>query len=232
MMVLYPEPPDKFSALILGIKFATKQKNQIKMFLRIISKKNGRGELKAIPDEELIKNYKKSKNPEIIGELFERYTHLIMGICLKYFKDINESKDAVMEIFEDLHQKLLNHDVANFKSWIYSVSKNHCLMALRRKKSLSEVKNRIYEILNSEIMESEVNFNLPGEDEPDIEQVLQKGIERLKAEQRKCIELLYLQNKSYNEVALITGYDLKKVKSYIQNGKRNLKIFMEANAAQ
>lgn len=184
--------------------------------------------LNTVSDEELILQFKNSGDNHYIGELFERYTHLIFGVCMKYLKDKEDSKDAVMDIFEELADKLKAHEIANFKSWIYSVSKNHCLMILRKETRKLQEHQNIYEIIRQEVMESGDIFH--PSDSSELEDKIKKlktGIVKLKEEQRTCIELLYLQNKSYQEVAAITGYNLKKVKSYIQNGKRNLKIFLE-----
>jgi RNA polymerase sigma-70 factor (ECF subfamily) len=148
---------------------------------------------------------------------------------MKYLRDEDESKDAVMQIFENLMTNLHKQEIANFKSWIYTVSKNHCLMNLRKTKSTEKVKTEYGENIRQEIMESEDIFHL--HNTSDIEDKipqLQKAIGKLNEEQRKCIELIYLQDKSYQEVAMITGYSLKQVKSYIQNGKRNLKNYLEA----
>lgn len=198
------------------------------MFLKFSSKSNIKSALKSLLDEELISAFKKQTNNIFIGELFERYTHLIFGVCLKYLKNEEDSKDAVMQIFEELPKKILNFEITNFKSWFYSVAKNHCLMQLRKEKANVRARLEVYENIRHEVMESPEVFHLNNEENADrrISQ-LEKGIIALKTEQRRCIELLYLQNKSYNEVADLTGYSIKKVKSYIQNGKRNLKIFME-----
>ena len=199
------------------------------MFLKISSKSKSEHDLQSLSDEELIKSFKKQANNIYIGELFERYTHLVFGVCLKYLKNEEDSKDAVMQVFEELPQKITDFKILNFKSWLYSVAKNHCLMKLRKDKTSQKARVEVYENIRHEIMESPEVFHLNNEENADkrISQ-LEKGITALKTEQRKCIELLYLQNKSYNEVAELTGYNLKKVKSYIQNGKRNLKIFMES----
>ncbi|MEZ5196348.1 MAG: sigma-70 family RNA polymerase sigma factor [Bacteroidales bacterium] len=198
------------------------------MFLKRIIGLQSRNDSKSFSDEDLISAYKRLKDTKFIGELFERYTHLVFGVCMKYLKNEEDSKDAVMQIFEGLFQKLSDHEVSNFKSWIYSVTKNHCLMMLRKEKSEARVKENIYAEMHNEIMES-ADFIHPYNNEGINDEIpkLQKGIEQLKTEQRTCIELLYLQDKSYQEVSDITGYSMKKVKSYIQNGKRNLKIFLE-----
>ncbi|MBA7591570.1 hypothetical protein ES708_33729 [subsurface metagenome] len=181
-----------------------------------------------LPDSEIIKLYKEAGNPEWVGVLFERYTHLVFGICLKYLKDEEDSKDAVMEIFESLFEDLLIHDIKNFKSWLYSVSKNFCLMQLRKLKIIP----RTEEITEKKMNHSFVEFmqELHPYKEQEIDEMfnkLQEAMGKLKPGQERCIELMYLQEKSYKEVAEITGYNLKQVKSYIQNGKRNLERMLK-----
>lgn len=70
--------------------------------------------------------------------------------------------------------------------------------------------------LNDEEDEIEANLN-----------ALDECIDVLKKEQKECVKLFFLEKKSYQEVNELTGIDLKKVKSNIQNGKRNLKICLE-----
>jgi RNA polymerase sigma factor (sigma-70 family) len=198
------------------------------MFLKLNFRSKRKNDVKSFSDEDLIHLYKKSQNEEYLSELFERYTHLVFGVCMKYLRDEEESKDAVLVIFENLMTSLHKQNVANFKSWIYSVSKNHCLMYLRKTKAMESNQSEYLEIMKKEVMESEDFFHL--NDSLEIEEkipLLMKAIEKLNEEQRNCIELLYLQDKSYLEVSMITGYSLKQVKSYIQNGKRNLKNFLE-----
>lgn len=198
------------------------------MFLKIKRKIDPVLDVKSFSDEELINQYKDTTDNKIISELFERYTHLIFGVCMKYLKNKEESKDAVMQVFEQLLTKLKTQEIQNFKSWIYTVAKNFCLMKIRYEQSIRKHKDEYTAVMQHEIMESNELFHPLNKDEfNDRIPKLQKGIEQLKADQRKCIELLYLQDKSYKEVADITGYSMKQVKSYIQNGKRNLKIILE-----
>ena len=173
-------------------------------------------------DEEIIKAYKESGNTALIGELFEKHVKTVYGACLFFFKDKAEAQDAVMQIFEKLMVSLKQHEVAHFKSWLYITSRNHCLMALRAKKG----KN--FERISSDFMENEMLLHLP--DEPEMETNLSKlenCIEHLVTEQKDCVKLFYMEQKCYKEIVQITGFDDNKVKSYIQNGKRNLKLIME-----
>lgn len=173
----------------------------------------------------LLSEYYQSGDLAILGKLYEPYMHLIYGVCLKYLKDQAKSEDAVMQIFESLIKKLRIHQVDNFKSWLYTVARNHCLMQLR-----TSVKDIVQ--IDSNIMESNHNSHLIIIDDLQEEQLLlmEKCIEELKPEQQQTIRLFYLEEKCYRDIVDITGFDLKKVKSYIQNGKRNLKICMEKNA--
>jgi len=145
-------------------------------------------------------------------------------VCLKYLKDRDESKDAVMQIFEKLVTTLREHEVVHFKSWLYVTARNHCLMQLRSRKG------KYFEEISPGLMESEADAH--PEDGPEMESNLSKlegCIQKLIPEQQACVSLFYLQQKCYKDIVSLTGYDDNKVKSYIQNGKRNLKICMESN---
>jgi RNA polymerase sigma-70 factor (ECF subfamily) len=189
------------------------------MFLKIIGKN------KLITDLDLVQQYQKTGDNQYVGELFERYTHLVFGVCLKYLKNEALSKDAVIQIFEKLLKDLKQHQIENFKSWLHRVSKNHCLMYLRKQQSqlkhqeeykkntLSDVENVNFWHLDNEAEKKEKKL-----------QELEAALQKLKKEQKQCIELFYLEEKSYQEITEITGFSLKEVKSHLQNGKRKLKI--------
>ena len=183
--------------------------------------------LRSIPpdnatDNELISRYKKSGNMQVLAQLYQRYMELVYGVCLKYLKDTELSKDAVMNIFEELVKKLNDHEVDNFKSWLYTVARNHCLMQLRTPRNLKTTE------LNPAFMQSESEMHLNGElQKEETFKIMEACLETLPLEQKQTVELFYLQEKCYNEIAELTGYDWNKVRSYIQNGRRNLKICME-----
>jgi RNA polymerase sigma factor (sigma-70 family) len=159
-----------------------------------------------------------------LGELFSRYQSLVYGVCLKYLKDRDEAKDAVMQLFEKLIQTLRTHEVENFKSWLYVTSRNHCLMQIRARKG------KFTQEFSPEVMENQLLLH--PEDEPELEgnlTKLEKCIETLANEQKECVQLFYLKEKCYKDIVQDTGFEMNKVKSFIQNGKRNLKICMEQN---
>jgi RNA polymerase sigma-70 factor (ECF subfamily) len=179
-------------------------------------------------DATLIRAYKSAGRLEDLATLYQRYMNLVYGVCLRYF-DEEASKDAVMQIFEELIVKLQQHEVQNFKSWLHVLTRNHCLMKLR---SMKNKEGREISVDGIAIMENET---IPHHDGgPTLEtnlQEMERCMETLPEEQRKSVDLFYLKEKSYKEVADVTGYEMKKVKSYIQNGKRNLKICMEQQNA-
>jgi RNA polymerase sigma-70 factor (ECF subfamily) len=182
-----------------------------------------------LPDHELILKYREIRNAEVIAILFQRYTHLVYGVCLKYLEDQDDAKDAVMEIFESLIDDLLKHEVHNFKSWLHSVTRNYCLMKMRKEKAMVMDIEKIVEKNGEDFVEIAEDLHqedaLENYNRDDLAEVLKT----LKEPQRRCIELFYLEGKSYQEVSEITGYSMNEVKSYVQNGKRNLKIRLEAN---
>ena len=173
----------------------------------------------------MLSGYRRTGNLEILGKLYEHYMPLVYGLCLKYLKDEEKSKDAVMQIFEQLIDKLKNHEVTNFKSWLYTLGRNYCLMEIR-----SSSKKEFISI-DDNFMEEDAFVHLDMDDTRERKlTIMEKCIEELPPEQKDTINLFYLEQKCYKEIADITGYDLNKVKSYIQNGKRNLKICIEKNS--
>ena len=169
-------------------------------------------------DEQLLSLYKQKPLSRIIGEFYQRYGHLVFGTAMKYTKNKFDAEDITMVIFEKLPQKLAMHDIQNFKGWLYMVSKNECLMLLRKKGSITTE-------LTKEL-ESEDTLNQKENQEIQLN-LMEEAIETLKEEQKICIKLFYLDRKSYQEITELLAIDLNTVKSAIQNGKRNLKIKLE-----
>ena len=171
-----------------------------------------------LDDARLLVRYRESGNLEFLGTLYHRYMHLVYGVAMKYLQDQEQSKDAVMQIFEILTDKVAQQDIRNFKAWLFAVTRNHCLGLIR--------KTRLTDKIEIDIMESEDSMHLNGEgNERQLE--LSRALSNLSEHQRRCIEMFYYENKSYREISDETGFDLKKVKSCIQNGKRNLKIYLD-----
>lgn len=177
-------------------------------------------------DQELIDEFRSGTDLETLGELYSRYMHLVYGVCLKYLKDRDESMDAVMHIFEKLVTEIPKHNIDNFPAWLHVVTKNHCLMYLRSKKSADQ---KMEEWVNdpSGFMEYHQEMHPVDEDGSQMEKDLMDCIEKLKEDQKECIQLFYFSNKCYSEIAVSLGMEEKKVKSHLQNGKRNLKICLE-----
>ena len=179
-----------------------------------------------LSDEELVHRYRNSHDTVYIGELYVRYTHLVYAVCLKYFQNDADAQDAVMQIFEKLIKELKKHHVEVFRPWLHTVVKNHCMMHFRKESSQikkeAELKNNV-----KGSVENMDTDHLGSEDEKEqMVSYLATGMEALKEEQRICVELFYLQDRSYQQIADETGYTLNEVKSYIQNGKRNLKNYI------
>ncbi|QNL51184.1 sigma-70 family RNA polymerase sigma factor [Olivibacter sp. SDN3] len=180
---------------------------------------------KQLSESDLLLRYKSTGDLQLLGSLYEPYMPLVYGLCLRYLKDEAKSEDAVMQIFEQLIKKLSVHHVKNFKSWLYSLARNHCLMELRAsdKNSLSIDENSFMEnelIEHQEFEEDTLETKLT---------LMERCLAKLNKEQQQCVRLFYLDQKCYKDISIITGYDINKVKSYIQNGKRNLKLCMERN---
>ncbi len=173
-------------------------------------------------DNELLATYKQNGDLAVLGDLYQRYMDLVYGVCLKYYKEPETAKDAVMQIFEELVEKLKKHEVDNFRGWLHQVAKNHCLMQLRKTQKVKTVE------FNTELMQSGENMHLDGilEKEENFKK-LAGCMESLTGDQETAIRLFYLDGKSYNEIVTISGIEWNAVRSLIQNGRRNLKLCME-----
>lgn len=178
-----------------------------------------------ITDQELLDKFYSSRSNHLLGILFERYTLLLFGLCIKYLKNEDEAKDAVQQVFLKAITELHKYQVQYFKSWLYMVAKNHCLMKLReRGKTTASVDENTG-------VEEETGVNDLLEKDKQLD-LMNESLEQLNAEQKQCVTLFYLQKKSYQEIVAETGYTLMQVKSYIQNGKRNLRLIMEKKINQ
>lgn len=171
-----------------------------------------------LDDDELLRRYAETAQTDYFGELYNRYIPLLYGLCLNYLQDADRAQDAVMELFEDLLPRVSNYEIKTFRTWIYSVARNHCLQLLRKE-------NREISIdLGTHVMESDDVLHLFNEDDSNEEQLqaLKHCMEQLPEPQRISITQFFMEELSYADVSEKTGYSLKGVKSYIQNGRRNL----------
>ena len=177
---------------------------------------------KHITDNQLLEHFNADKNNEWLGILLHRYTLLLFGVCMKYLKNEEEAKDAVQQVFLKTITDLHKYKVDYFKSWIYMVAKNHCLMKLRKNG------NRMLNIDEQIITTGDdlENKSKQIQKEQTLTQ-MEWALQQLNAEQQQCLHLFYLEKKSYHEISDQTGFTLLQIKSHIQNGKRNLKIMLE-----
>lgn len=181
------------------------------------------GQYQHISDQELLEHFYNDHNNEWLGILLQRYTLLLLGVCMKYLKNEEEAKDSVQQIFLKAITELHKYKVEFFKSWIYMVAKNHCLMKIRDRqgKIPAELNDRMAAAPGEETDRSSLLQNDHTID------LMQEALKELSPEQQQCVTLFYLHKKSYHEISNETGFTMLQVKSYIQNGKRNLRLMIE-----
>ena len=175
-----------------------------------------------ITDQQLLDKFYAERDNEWLGILFQRYTLLLLGVCMKYLKNEELAKDSVQQIFLKAITELHKYKVEYFKSWIYMVAKNHCLMQLRDKQGKKTIE--VHENMLEKADEADMQTLLQDEKTYDL---MAEALNELNPEQKQCVTLFYLQNYSYSEVSETTGLTMMQVKSHIQNGKRNLRIYIE-----
>lgn len=181
-----------------------------------------------LSDEELVSRFSETQQQTYFEELYRRYMHLAYGVCLKLMKNEDEARDVVSDVFKILFLKLPKADVKSFKAYLYTVSRNECIAKLRQRKSEMEKLAKYNHVENSptDFMESD-GFAALFNAHPTMEQEVERAVAQLGDEQKTCVRLFFYEDKSYREIATETGFTEKQVKSYLQNGKRNLRILLE-----
>lgn len=173
-------------------------------------------------DQELLQLFYRDGNNEWLGILLQRYTMLLLGVCMKYLKNEEDARDSVQQIFIKVIHELKKYEVTYFKSWLYMVAKNHCLMMLRNKG------NHHTEINDDMLSSPEETGDLQAlKDKDKLIDLIPVALQQLNKEQQVCVTLFYLEKKTYQQIAEESGFNLMQVKSHIQNGKRNLRIHIE-----
>ncbi len=175
-----------------------------------------------LSDQELLIRYKADGNTEWIGVLFDRYALLLLGLCMKYLKNEEDARDSVQQIFLKVLSEVHRHEVIYFKAWIYQVAKNHCLMQLRHRKDLELKEDQVPGVAQQEDLNHKPHLQ-----KDQMLDNMERALGELNKEQATTVRMFYLEKKSYQEISDITGFNSGQVKSYIQNGKRNLKILLE-----
>ena len=174
-------------------------------------------------DHELLHQYRESMDLKILGDLYQRHTEMVYYVCFRYLQDSELSKDAVMNIFEELIYKANKQEIKDFPRWLYVLTKNHCLMYLRSQKNKSQIS------LDEFVKFPEDLHHYEHDDEKEGQLTAMEGcLSKLPERQQQSVRLFFLEEKCYKEISESTGYSLNEIKSYIQNGKRNLKNCMEA----
>jgi RNA polymerase sigma-70 factor (ECF subfamily) len=184
--------------------------------------------LSQLPDEELVERFAKTQQPAYFEELYRRYVHLAYGVCLKLMKNEDDSRDVVADVFRILYQKLPTANLRSFKAYLYTVSRNESIGKLRQRRSEMNKQTAFQKTAaaGDSFMENEGFLSLMNS-APDKEKLVEAAVQELGEEQRTCVRLFFYEDKSYKDIAAQTGFTEKQVKSYLQNGKRNLRIRLE-----
>ncbi len=177
-------------------------------------------------DEELLKHYKQSGDKELFADLFKKHVTVVYGTCLFYLQDKDEAQDATMQLFEKMMLDINSREITNFKAWLSFVVRNHCISLIRKNKTTAKNIKSYYEF-EYEDSTYEAEEKIASISDDVLLEEMKNSLPKLKEKQRICVELFYLQNKSYRDIEVETGLSLNEIKSHIQNGKRNLKLLIE-----
>lgn len=178
-----------------------------------------------LTDEQLLADYVRQGATQSLGQLYERYMPMVYGVSLKILKDSGLAEDAVMAIYEELTRKVREHEVESFRGWLYVLARNHCLMEWRKKHRRPTDLHPPEDMSRYDAVEAAFEVELPSAGTP-----LEKCLDTLPDLQRQSVQWFYYEDKSYKDIADLLVEEVGKVRSYIQNGRRNLRICLEKNA--
>lgn len=179
-----------------------------------------------LTDQELLEQYKVHRNKEALGILLQRYTLLLLGVCMKYLKQEEEAKDAVQQVFSKAIVEVDKYPVSYFKSWIYTIARNYCFMQLRGKiHAMPEdaIDKNYFDLHEDQFQDSLARIK----EKEQLLELIEAALMQLPANQRECVSLFYLEKYSYRQISEKTGLNLLQIKSFIQNGKRNMRLIVE-----
>jgi RNA polymerase sigma factor (sigma-70 family) len=181
---------------------------------------------KHLNDQELLEEYRHRRNKEALGFLLQRYTLLLLGVCMKYLKLEEEAKDTVQQVFSKAIVEVDKYPVEHFKSWLYTIARNYCFMQLRNKMHPlpEDAIEKNGNVLHQELFEETLGRI---KEKEKILEYLEDALQHLQTNQRECLSLFYLEKLSYRQIGEKTGLSLLQIKSYIQNGKRNMRLMIE-----
>lgn len=174
-------------------------------------------------DEELLARYQADGDARYLGMLYERYMPMVYGVCVNILRDPAKAEDAVLDIYEELARKAKEHAVESFRGWLYVLARNHCLMAWRKHQRQPTDYHAPEDMVRYDVVEPAFDVELPAPEDKSLE----KCLETLPEQQRQSVTLFYLEDKTYKEIAVLLAEEVGKIRSYIQNGRRNLKICLE-----
>lgn len=175
-----------------------------------------------LSDEALLAAYVEQGDVNALGRLYERYMPMVYGVCLKILKDQGKSEDAVIAIYESLVEKVKAHEIGAFRGWLYVLARNHCLMEWRKNQRRPTRHHAPEDMVKFDAIEAAFDYELPKKGDP-----LQECLETLNERQRNCVQWFYYEDYSYKAIADKIQEDVGKVRSYIQNGRRNLRLCLE-----
>jgi RNA polymerase sigma-70 factor (ECF subfamily) len=175
-----------------------------------------------LSDEHLLAAYVQENDAGALGKLYERYMPMVFGVCLKILKDNGKAEDAVMAIYEELTHKAKSHEISAFRGWLYVLARNHCLMEWRKNHRRPTDHHAPEDMVRYDAVEAAFEYELPKQTDP-----LNKCLAELTEQQRNCVQWFYYEDHSYKDIADMIKEEIGKVRSYIQNGRRNLRLCLE-----
>ena len=153
-----------------------------------------------------------------------KYQSRIIGIAMKFVKDIHIAEDIAQEAFIKAYKSIDSfREQSAFYTWLYTITANtskNFLASKKRRKEFSES-----EILTSDKNNSEI-LDIPGGDSPEeilaankLREVIFESLNNLPQDIRTVISLREFEGLSYEEIAEVLNCPIGTVRSRIFRGR-------------
>ena len=175
-------------------------------------------------ESSLLLKYLKTNDLSYLLELYRPYMHLVYGLAFKYVKDPKQSQEIVYCIFKKLIKDIKRQEVRVFGNWLYNLSLDFCKQWRDRGRTESD---QIVALGGS--TQTPVEFYDDKDDDSFEEEIssMEDEVMRIKSQQEKCSQLFFKEQRCFQEIADITGWEVSEIKYHVKNAKRKTNIYQD-----
>src|SRR5690349_7649518 len=165
------------------------------------------------PDAEVCRLLAAGERDRAFERLLTAYRGRVYRLALGFVRTPADAEDLAQEAFVRLWRALPTYDGrASFSTWLYVIARNACLSELRRRGSRPTA-----------AIEDAGEPAAPGVGpSADARMDCEALVDTLPEPQRQVVRLFYLEEQSYEQVAVMLGMPINTVRSHLHRARKRL----------